>query len=90
MYMEPLGATCTATAAPASMAVVFAGLAVVMAAIGLQRLDAPDAAAAEAMVLDQQPDAQMHTVDGAHVTEESRHRMLEALVRDPRQRPTGA
>ncbi len=60
------------------------------AAIGLQRLDAPDAAAAEGMVLDQHPDAQMHTLDGALVNEESRHRMLEAWIKDPRQRPTGA
>ncbi len=60
------------------------------AAIGLQRLDAPDAAAAEAMVLDQHPDAQVHAVDSALVTEENRHRLLAAWVRDPRQRPTGA
>ena len=60
------------------------------AAIGLQRLNAPDAAAAEAMVLDQHPDAHVHAVDGALVTEENRHRMLAAWVRDPRQRPTGA
>ena len=49
-------------------------------AIGLQRLDAPDAAAAEAIVLDQHPDAQVHAVDDALVTEENRHRMLAAWV----------
>jgi hypothetical protein len=42
------------------------------------------------MVLDQHPDAQVHAVDGALVSEENRHRMLAAWVRDPRQRPTGA
>ncbi len=51
------------------------------AAIGLQRVQATDAAAAEAMVLDQHPDAQVHAVDGALVTEENRHRMLAAWVR---------
>jgi hypothetical protein len=60
------------------------------AAIGLQRVEAADAAAAEGMVLDHHPDAQVHAVDGALVTEENRHRMLAAWVRDPRQRPTGA
>ncbi len=60
------------------------------AAIGLQRVEAADAATAEGMVLDQHPDAQVHAVDGALVTEENRHRMLAAWVRDPRQRPTGA
>jgi hypothetical protein len=49
------------------------------AAIGLQRLDAPDAAAAEAMVLDQHPDAQVHAVDGALVTEENRHPMANLI-----------
>ena len=52
------------------------------AAIGLQRLDAPDAAAAEAMVLDQHPDAQVQALDGALVTEENRHRMLAAWVQE--------
>jgi hypothetical protein len=51
------------------------------AAIGLQRVEAADAAAAEGMVLDQHPDAQVHAVDGALVTEENRHRMLAAWVR---------
>ncbi len=60
------------------------------AAIGLKRLDAPDAAAAEGMVLELHPDAQVHAVDGALVTEENPHRMLAAWVRDPRQRPAVA
>jgi hypothetical protein len=60
------------------------------AAVGVTRVEASDAAAAEAMVLNQHPDAQVHAVDGALVTEENRHRMLAAWVRDPRQRPTGA
>lgn len=51
------------------------------AAIGLQRVEAADAAAAEGMVLDQHPDAQVHAVDGAMVTEENRHRLLAAWVR---------
>jgi hypothetical protein len=51
------------------------------AAIGLQRVEAADAAAAEEMVLDQHPDAQVHAVDGVLVTEENRHRMLAAWVR---------
>ncbi len=59
------------------------------AVIGLQRVEAADAAAAEGMVLDQHPDAQVHAVDGALVTEENRHRLLAAWVRDPRQRPAG-
>lgn len=51
------------------------------AAIGLQRIDALDAAAAEATVLDQHPNAQFHAFDGALVTEENRHRMLAAWLR---------
>jgi hypothetical protein len=49
------------------------------AAMGLQGLDAPDAAAAEGMVLDQHPDAQVHAVDGALVTDENRHRMANLI-----------
>ena len=49
-----------------------------LAAIGLQRIEAADAAAAEGIVLDQHPDAQVHAVDGALVTEENHHRMLAA------------
>ena len=62
----------------ASYAVFFMDL----AAIGIQRVEAADAAAAEGMVLDQNPDAEVHAVDGALVTEENRHRMLAAWVRD--------
>lgn len=51
------------------------------AAIGLQRVEASDAAAAEGMVLDQHPDAQVHAVDGALVTDENHHRLLVAWVR---------
>jgi hypothetical protein len=51
------------------------------AAIGLQRVEAADAAAAEGMVLDQHPDAEVHAVDGALVADENRHRMLAAWVR---------
>jgi hypothetical protein len=51
------------------------------AVTGLQRVEAADAAAAEGMVLDQHPDAQVHAVDGALVTEENRHMMLAAWVR---------
>jgi hypothetical protein len=50
------------------------------AAIGLQRVEAADAAAAEGMVLDQHPDAQAHAVDGALVTEENRHQLLTSWV----------
>jgi hypothetical protein len=49
------------------------------AAIGLQRVEASDAAAAEGMVLDQHPDAQVHAVDGALVTEENRHPMADLI-----------
>jgi hypothetical protein len=59
----------------------YAVLFIDLAAVGLQRLYAPDAAAAEAIVLDQRPDAQVHAVDDALVTEENRHRMLAAWVR---------
>jgi len=52
------------------------------AAIGLQRVEAADAAAAEAIVLDQHPDAIVHAVDGALVTEKDRQRLLAAWVRD--------
>jgi hypothetical protein len=52
------------------------------AVIGLQRLDAPDAAAAEAMVLVQHPDAQVHAVDGSLVTDENRHPMLAAWEKE--------
>jgi hypothetical protein len=34
------------------------------------------------MVLDQHPDAQVHAVDGALVTEENRHRMLAAWEKE--------
>jgi hypothetical protein len=63
--------------AMASYAVFFMDL----AAIGIQRVEATDAAAAEGMVLDQNPDAEVHAVDGALVTEENRHRLLADWVK---------
>ena len=51
------------------------------AAIGPQRLDAPDAAAAESMVLDQRPDAQVHAVDGALVHERNSQQLVAAWLR---------
>jgi hypothetical protein len=65
------------TAAMTSYAVFFCD----PAAIGLQWVEAADAAAAAEMVLDQHPDAQVHALDGALVTEENRHRLLVAWVR---------
>jgi hypothetical protein len=44
-------------------------------------VEASDAAAAEGMVLDQHPVAQVHAVDGVLVSEENLHRMLAAWVR---------
>ena len=51
------------------------------AAIGLERIEATDAAAAEAMALELHPDAQVHAVDGALVTAENRVRLLGEWVR---------
>lgn len=42
------------------------------AAVGMTRVDAADAAAAEALVLDQHPGGRVHAVDGSTVTEENR------------------
>jgi len=50
-------------------------------AVGVTRVDAPDAATAEAMVMEEQPGAKVHAVDGATVTEENRVRMLGAWLR---------
>ena len=60
------------------------------AAIGLERIEATDAAAAEAMARELHPDAQVHAVDGALVTAENRVRLLGEWVKGQRQRPTGA
>jgi hypothetical protein len=57
------------------------------AAIGLQRVEAANAAAAERMVLDQHPDAHVHAVDGVLVTEKDRQRLLAAWVRDQHVHP---
>jgi len=51
------------------------------AAVGLTRVDAPDAATAEAMVMEEHPGAKVHAVDGATVTEENRIRMLGVWLR---------
>jgi len=44
-------------------------------------VEAADAAAAEALVLDQHPGGRVHAVDGALVSEENRVRLLAAWVR---------
>lgn len=41
----------------------------------------PDAAAAEALVLEQHPGGRVHAVDGALVSEENRVRMLAAWLK---------
>ena len=51
------------------------------AAIGLERIEAADAAAAEAMAHELHPDAQVHAVDGALVSEANRVRLLGDWVR---------
>ena len=51
------------------------------AAVGVTRVEASDAAAAEALVLHDHPDGTVKAVDGALVTDENRHRMLAAWVR---------
>jgi len=40
------------------------------AAVGVTRVDAPDAATAEAMVMEEHPGAKVHAVDGATVTDD--------------------
>ena len=51
------------------------------AAVGVTRVDAPDAATAESLVMEEHPGAKVHAVDGATVTEENRVRMLGAWLR---------
>ena len=46
------------------------------AAIGMERVAAANAAAAEAVMRDHHPDAQVHAFDGAPVTEENLLRLL--------------
>jgi len=58
-----------------SFAVFFAD----KAAVGITRVEALDAAAAEAQVLDQHPGGRVHAVDGALVSGENRVRMLAGL-----------
>jgi len=45
-------------------------------AVGVARVEASDAAAAEALVVDQHPGGRVHAVDGALVSEENRLRLL--------------
>jgi len=52
------------------------------AAVGMSRVEAADAAAAEALVLDQHPGGRVHAVDGALVSEENRVRLLAAWMRE--------
>lgn len=51
------------------------------AAVGITRVDAADAAAAEALALEDHPGGRAHAVDAALVTEENRVRMLGAWLR---------
>jgi len=48
----------------------------------MSRVEASDAAAAEALVIDQHPGGRVHAVDGALVTEENRVRLLAAWMRE--------
>lgn len=50
------------------------------AAVGITRMEAADAAGAEALVLEDHPGGRVHAVDGALVTEENRVRMLGAWL----------
>jgi len=52
------------------------------AAVDVTRVDAPDAATAESMVMEEHPGAKVHAVDGATVTEKNRVRMLAAWMRE--------
>jgi len=52
------------------------------AAVGVTRVEAPDAATAEAMVMKVHTAAKVHAVDGAQVSEENRVRMLAAWIRE--------
>lgn len=50
-------------------------------AVGITRVEADDAAAAEALVMQEHPGGKAHAVDAALVTEENRIRMLGAWFR---------
>jgi len=52
------------------------------AAVGVTRMDAPDAATAEAMVMEVHTAAKVHAVDGAQVSEENRVRIVAAWIRE--------
>ena len=51
------------------------------AAVGVTRVEAADAAAAEAVVLEQHPGGRVYAVDGALVSEDNRVRLLAAWMR---------
>ena len=50
-------------------------------AFGMQLVDASDAIEAEVLVMDQNPGASVHAVEGALVTEENRHLLLANWIR---------
>jgi len=50
-------------------------------AFGVTRVEAADAAAAEAVVLEQHPGGRVYAVDGALVSEDNRVRLLAAWMR---------
>ena len=52
------------------------------AAVGVTRAEAPEAATAEAMVMEEHLGAKDNAVDGATVTEENRVRLLAAWMRE--------
>jgi len=60
------------------------------AAACVTRVDAPDAATAEALVMEEHPGAKVHAVDGATVTEENRVRLLAAWLEGERSELGGA
>jgi len=51
------------------------------AAVGMTRVEAPDAVTAEAMVMEEHPGAKVHAIDGAAGTEENRVQMIGAWLR---------
>ena len=51
------------------------------AAVGLTRVDAPEQAKAEGMVMEEHPGAKLHAVHGATVPEENRVRLLSVGLR---------
>ena len=51
------------------------------AAVGITKVEAADASAAEALVLEEHPGAKLHAVDGATVPDENRVRLLSVGLR---------